>query len=96
MKHLNITITGKVQRVGFRMSTKAVADQLSVRGFIKNNADGSVYAEAEGDDFSLDEFLTWCAEGPEGAAVEHVVSEEGELKDFKNFEVFRRSGKING
>jgi acylphosphatase len=48
MKHINIKITGKVQGVFFRASTKAVADQIGVKGFVKNEKDGSVYVEAEG------------------------------------------------
>lgn len=90
MKHLNITISGKVQRVSFRAASKAIADQLSVKGFIVNQPDGTVYVEAEGDDFSLDTFLEWCHEGPDRAVVEKVEVIEGELKNYRNFEVIKR------
>jgi len=90
MKHLNISIRGKVQGVFFRLTTKAVADQVGVRGFVVNLKDGSVYIEAEGDDFALDSLLEFCEEGPEGAIVESVEIEEGELKSFSNFEVVKR------
>ncbi|WP_293953087.1 MULTISPECIES: acylphosphatase [unclassified Sphingobacterium] len=90
MKHLNISIRGKVQRVFFRLTTKAVADQVGVRGFVVNLKDGSVYIEAEGDEFSLDSLLEFCKEGPEGAVVESVEIEEGEMKGFSNFEVVKR------
>lgn len=91
MKHLNITVSGKVQGVFFRDSTKAVADQLSVKGFVNNQPDGTVYIEAEGDDFSLDSFLEWCNEGPERAHVEKVEANSGELKNYRNFEIIRKS-----
>lgn len=91
MKHWDITIRGKVQGVYFRLTTKAVADQLGVKGFVMNQADGSVYVEAEGDKFALDSLLEYCAEGPEKAEVEEVSYREGaELKGFKNFEVLKR------
>lgn len=90
-KHLNIRITGLVQGVFFRASTKAVADQLGVKGIIRNLPDGSVYAEAEGDDFSLESFLDWCREGPQGAKVEQVETGEGELRNYRNFEVVKKS-----
>ncbi len=90
MKHLNISIRGKVQGVFFRLTTKAVADQVGVRGFVVNLKDGSVYIEAEGDDFALDSMLEFCQEGPEGAIVESVEVKEGELKSFSNFEVVKR------
>ena len=90
MKHLNISIRGKVQGVFFRLTAKAVADQVGVRGFVVNLKDGSVYIEAEGDGFALDSLLEFCQEGPEGAIVESVEVKEGELKSFSNFEVVKR------
>ena len=42
MKHINIKVTGKVQGVFFRAGAKAVADQLGVKGWVKNLNDGSV------------------------------------------------------
>ncbi|QEM14502.1 acylphosphatase [Mucilaginibacter rubeus] len=90
MKHLNITVKGKVQGVFYRKSTKAVADQLGVRGFILNEPNGDVYMEAEADNSTLDMFLDWCNEGPEDAEVSAVESHEGELKNYRNFEVVKR------
>lgn len=90
MKHLNIRVFGKVQRVFFRAATKAVADQLGIKGFAKNEDDGSVYIEAEGDDFSLESFLEWCHDGPQHAKVEKVEQSEGELKNYRNFEVVKK------
>ncbi len=90
MKHLTIVIEGKVQGVAFRASTKAVADQLSVKGRVMNRPDGTVYLEAEGDDFSLESFLDWCRSGPDNARVHKVEVAEGELKNYRNFEVVKR------
>lgn len=89
MKHLDIEISGIVQGVFFRASTKAVADQLGIKGLIKNQADGSVYIEAEGSVYSLDMFLDWCNEGPDRAVVENVVQSESELKNYRNFEIIK-------
>ncbi len=90
-KHLDITVSGHVQGVFYRASTKAVADQLGVKGIVKNETDGSVFIEAEADEVSLDMFLDWCKEGPEHADVISVQTHEGELKNYRNFEVVRRS-----
>ncbi|MFD2552907.1 acylphosphatase [Sphingobacterium tabacisoli] len=90
MKHYNITVKGKVQGVYFRLTTKAVADQLGVKGYVINQTDGSVYIEAEGDDFGLESLLEYCEEGPDRAEVEAVTYEEqAELKGFKDFEVLK-------
>jgi acylphosphatase len=91
MKHIDITIKGKVQGVFYRASTKAVADQLGVKGFVKNEPNGDVSIAAEGDDISLDMFLDWCKEGPERAVVTSVENHEGELKNYRNFEVVKKS-----
>jgi acylphosphatase len=85
MKHLNIKVHGKVQGVYFRDSTKMVADQLGVKGWIRNESDGSIYIEAEGDDWILDNFLDWCEEGPERADVQLVEKAESEMQSFQNF-----------
>lgn len=90
-KHLDITVSGQVQGVFYRASTKAVADQLGVKGVVRNEADGSVFIEAEADDMTLDMFLDWCKEGPEHANVISVESHEGDLKNYRNFEVVRKS-----
>ncbi|MCX2433191.1 MULTISPECIES: acylphosphatase [unclassified Pedobacter] len=90
-KHIDIKVTGKVQGVFFRASTKAVADQMGIRGFVKNEKDGSVYIEAEAEPFILDAFIDWCKEGPEKSVVENVVLSDGELKDFRNFEVVKKN-----
>jgi acylphosphatase len=85
MQHINIIIRGKVQGVFFRHGTKAVADQLGVRGFVRNEEDGTVYIEAEADEWILDNFLDWCNEGPDRAEVEAVEKMEAELQGFNNF-----------
>ena len=90
MRHLDITVKGKVQGVFYRASTKAVADQLGVRGTIKNDPNGDVIIEAEADKSTLDLFLDWCHEGPQGAEVTAVETNEGELKNYRNFEVLKR------
>ncbi len=91
MKHWNIRVKGKVQGVYFRLTTKAVADQLGVKGFVINANDGSVYIEAEGDDFALNSLLDFCKEGPERAQVEEVdYTEVDHIRGFKNFEIRKR------
>ncbi|MGB4776642.1 MAG: acylphosphatase [Daejeonella sp.] len=90
MKHLNIIISGKVQGVFYRATTKAVADQLGIKGFTKNLKDGTVYIEAEGDDFSLELFLEFCHKGSDKAVVEKVEITPAELKNYRNFEVVKK------
>lgn len=90
VKHINIKVSGKVQGVSFRAVTKVVADQMGVRGMIRNEKDGSVYIEAEGDDTLLEVFIDWCNEGTDRAKVENVEVTPGELKHYQNFEIIKK------
>ena len=90
IKHIDIIIKGKVQGVHYRASTKAVADQLGVKGYVKNEPNGDVSIAAEGDQMSLEMFLDWCNEGPQDAEVTSVETNEGELKNYRNFEVVKK------
>ncbi len=89
MKGLRITINGRVQGVFFRASAKEVADQLNVKGFAKNQLDGSVCIEAEGEEEDIKQFVVWCQQGPPRAQVTYVDVREGEVKNFERFEIRR-------
>ncbi|WP_316817919.1 acylphosphatase [Pedobacter nyackensis] len=90
VRHIKIKVSGKVQGVSFRAVTKVVADQMGVRGMIRNEKDGSVYIEAEGDDTLLEVFVDWCNEGTDRAKVENVEVTPGELKNYQNFEIIKK------
>ena len=87
IKHINIKIFGRVQGVFFRSSAINEAEKLNIKGFARNEDDGTVYFEAEGNREALDKFLRWGHEGPNLAQIEKVETEEGPLKNFSEFEV---------
>ena len=79
VKHLNIKIFGRVHGVFFRYTAKEKADELRIYGFARNEPDGTVYIEAEGEQEPLEKFLDWCKEGPEYAEVDKAEAGEGQL-----------------
>lgn len=87
MKHYNITISGRVQGVGFRYYARSVARYMSISGFVRNLPNNNVYIEAEGDDKQLDEFVNWCRNGPDNARVNNVSIISGDVKKFEGFEI---------
>ena len=89
MKCLQIIIRGKVQGVWFRVSTRNKAQELGVFGIVKNQSDGSVYVEVEGDESSLKKFVEWCYEGSEFSRVDTVEISEIEMKNFTDFKIMR-------
>lgn len=88
MRHLNIKIYGRVQVVLFRDSARRQANRTGLKGFVRNEPDGSVYIEAEGDDEQLEKFSAWCKKGPILAKVEKIdIQESTELKNFSDFQI---------
>lgn len=69
-------VTGRVQGVFFRGSTRRVASRLGIAGHAINKPDGSVEVLACGSDSALDEMAAWLAKGPTGARVDDVTVEE--------------------
>jgi len=76
VKIYRIRVFGKVHGVYYRDSTKGVADMLKIKGWIRNEPDGTVLMEVKGDIQALEEFIEWCHEGPERARVEKIEKEE--------------------
>jgi acylphosphatase len=85
MQAVRIKIHGKVQGVWFRKNTYKTAKELGIKGFVRNEPDGSVYIEAEGNESNLKMFIEWCKEGPESAIVKSVEFDEQEFKQFQEF-----------
>jgi acylphosphatase len=80
-------IKGRVQGVWYRASTRNKAEELELCGFVRNQLDGSVYAEVEGEPDAVHEFIEWCWRGPQLARVRDVAEEEQEVQGFTCFEV---------
>lgn len=89
MKHLNITVSGKVQGVFYRAFTQQEAQRLKLKGFVRNQPNGDVYIEAEGEEHVLNEFVNWCKKGSPNAVVKAVKATEGDLKKFSEFSIDR-------
>jgi acylphosphatase len=69
-------VSGKVQGVFFRHSTRVQAERLGLRGFVRNLADGSVEIVAQGSSSSLESLSLWLQRGPELARVDVVRETE--------------------
>lgn len=85
-RHANIRVLGRVQGVLFRDSARRNAKKLNLSGFVRNEPNGSVYIEAEGEEENLKEFLEWCRKGPFFARVDKMESET--TIDVKNYPDF--------
>ncbi len=89
MKRVHIYIYGEiVQGIFFRARINEKANELDIKGFVKNLDDGSVEAIFEGDNSDIDELVDYCREGPRGAQIDDVeVVEEDYEGEFEDFEI---------
>jgi acylphosphatase len=89
VKHSSIKVSGKVQGVFFRASTQEKARELSINGFVRNEGDGSVFIEAEGEEQNMDRFIAWCRVGPPRAVVSGCDVRPGSPKGYPGFSIQR-------
>lgn len=88
MVNYHLTITGRVQGVGFRGSTMMVARRLNVEGFVKNQVDGSVYVEVQGSQSAVKSFIDkMCASPTPYARVDHVDIKQHDLSHYDGFDI---------
>jgi acylphosphatase len=74
-----VVVHGYVQGVFFRDSTRRLAEQHGVAGWVRNNWDGTVEAVFEGDEEAVERLVAFMRQGPRGARVDRAdVSDEPE------------------
>jgi len=88
LKHLDIKAAGRVQGVFFRLAAKEKALALGLSGFARNETDGGVLIEAEGEEKALASFVAWCRVGPELSTVKGLEVKEGGWQGHRGFKVF--------
>ena len=87
-KQIHIFVTGRVQGVFFRQSTKVMAIKNNAKGWVRNLDDGRVEIVAQGETQDIDNLAQWCKTGPANSRVdEFELSEENVTDEFENFEV---------
>jgi acylphosphatase len=82
-------MTGTVQGVTYRATAQREARRRGLTGWVRNEPDGAVRLEVEGDPAAVDAFLVWCAEGPPGARVAAVETTVAEPAGYEEFTILR-------
>jgi acylphosphatase len=80
---VQLVVTGRVQGVFFRQSTRDVASQLGLSGWVRNQNDGSVALEAVGPRSAVEKLIDWTRKGPPSARVDNVAVEWQSAIDTK-------------
>lgn len=85
---LYFKIFGKVQEVGFRYYLCGAAKTLGLSGWARNNPDGAVEGEVEGEKGAVSKFLHKAEQGPDLARVVKVEKESRAYENnFRDFEI---------
>ena len=88
-KRISLLITGKVQGVGYRYSVKLKAESMAIRGYVRNQLDGSVFVTVQGENTAVENFVKWCYKGPSAALVRGVEKIPGTIEDFSEFKILK-------
>ncbi len=85
-KHISIKVTGKVQGVFFRASTREVASKLGLNRFCSGTSPmAASTSKRRVKKRSLVELTAWCRQGPRLAQVDHLDIKEGKWEGFRDF-----------
>ena len=89
-QELKIEIWGRVQGVNYRRSLENFAKGLNLKGYVKNQEDGSVLVIAQGKNPNLEELLSWCQKGTILTKVRSMHYEWRQPeKIFRNFKIVK-------
>ena len=89
---IRCTVSGKVQGVFFRASTREQALQINIQGYAKNLSDGNVEVIAVGHAQDVEKLKDWLHKGPRSAVVDKVICEyvtdlQLDMMNINNFKV---------
>lgn len=87
MRSLHIYVSGFVQGVFFRHNAEKKAEEIGIRGYVRNLDDGRVEIMAEGEEENIETFVEWLRKGPRNANVKNLDIEEKKEEEFKNFKI---------
>jgi acylphosphatase len=87
---IHFLIQGRVQGVGFRWFVHREANELELRGWVRNTDDGDVEVVAAGDAEDLAELRASVKRGPRGSRVDRVIEhtlQDSEARDLRTFRI---------
>ena len=83
-----LTISGRVQGVGYRYFAAQKANEMGIKGWVKNAVDGSVIVVAQGIEEEIETFIDYLYIGPTRSRVDQISKVKFyTLSDFNTFSV---------
>jgi acylphosphatase len=85
----HVYVSGRVQGVYFRATTRDTAREVGVDGWVRNLDDGRVEAVFEGPESAVDRMIEFCHEGSEAARVDSVEVSDEQPQGEDGFQIRR-------
>lgn len=93
MKTLEILITGRVQKVGFRACIRKIATDLNVTGTVMNLPEGKVQIFATSEPMILEKFVSMLYSCPR-AVIRDLKTTERTLQIYEDFSIIKSEGRV--
>ena len=87
MISVHVRVSGRVQGVFYRAYTKAQAQELGVKGWVRNVPGGGVEAVLEGERQKVGELVSLMKTGPEGSMISGLELSELKCKGYEDFKI---------
>jgi acylphosphatase len=94
VKTVEIVITGRVQKVGFRACARKIAMDLKVTGTVMNLTDGKVQIFATADPIILEKFISMLYGCPR-AIIRDIKTKDMTIRTYNEFTVIKNDGRIS-
>jgi acylphosphatase len=85
----HVFVSGRVQGVYYRATTRDTARERGVDGWVRNLDDGRVEAVFEGTAEDVESMIEWCHTGSPNARVDDVSVEYGDPDGVEGFDIKR-------
>ncbi|MEM3405503.1 MAG: acylphosphatase [Candidatus Pacearchaeota archaeon] len=86
-KAIKLYIFGNVQGIFFRNFIKEKADEVGVKGYVRNKEDGSVECWFEGDIDKVEKLIEICSTQHKDAVIKRIDKIEEKFQNFKEFKI---------
>jgi len=88
-KAVKVEIFGTVQGIFFRQFIYDNAENLGIKGYVRNKPDGSIEAWLEGDEDNVKKMIEVCKKGPQHAVIKRVDVVDGNFQGLKEFKILK-------